>query len=186
MAIPGRDKTFALENCRAVLRKLEREIERFGKDHADIEARIDHAFNAVVTAWHLCDWVFADMTDEQKSNLQIASLPDLQARARECRALRLCRQAATASKHWEITNFPDPNVAVIVTATPMDTGAVSSRFRLYTEASWYLYFVDGTVILSAEDVFDDALTFWTQFIYPNGIAKDDEAVAEFEKRSRDQ
>ena len=128
------------------------------------------------------------MTDEQKSNLQIASLPDLQARARECRALHLCRQAATASKHWKVTSHPDQNVAVIVTANAIvdDTGEPVAHVPIYTTPSWYLYFVDGPNILMAEDVFDDALTFWTQFIYPNGIARDDETVAELEKRSRDQ
>ncbi len=29
MPLPGRDKTFAFENCRCVLGKLEREIERY-------------------------------------------------------------------------------------------------------------------------------------------------------------
>ena len=53
MALPDRDKTFALENCRDLLRKLEREIERFTAARDDVEARIDHAFNIVVTAWHL-------------------------------------------------------------------------------------------------------------------------------------
>ena len=40
------------------LGKFEREIERFTAARDDVEARIDHAFNIVVTAWHLCDWVF--------------------------------------------------------------------------------------------------------------------------------
>ena len=177
MALPGREKTFALEDCRDVLRKLEREIERFGKDRTDIEARIDHAFNAVVTAWHLCDWVFADMTDEQKSKLKISDLSDLQARARECRALRLCRQAATASKHWEVTTHPDPRVAVIVTAEPIGGAAINLPVHIHVAASWYLYFVDGSDILGAEQVFDEALDFWTQFIYQNQISRDDQTLA---------
>jgi hypothetical protein len=67
MALPGRDKTFALENCRDLLRKLEREIERFTAARDDVEGRIDHAFNIVVTAWHLCaTGCFGDL-----KNLQI-------------------------------------------------------------------------------------------------------------------
>jgi hypothetical protein len=53
MALPGREKTFALENCRDLLRKLEREIDRFVAAHTDVEARNDLAFNIVVTVWHL-------------------------------------------------------------------------------------------------------------------------------------
>ena len=48
------------------LGKFEREIERFTAARDDVEARIDHAFNIVVTAWHLCDWVFCGF-----KNLQI-------------------------------------------------------------------------------------------------------------------
>jgi|GEM_PF-1910041 hypothetical protein len=169
MALPGKDKTFALDNCRDLLRKLEREIKRFGQDRTDIEARIDHAFNAVVTVWHLSDWVFADMTEEQKLKLQIFSLPELKAHALQCRAIRLCRQAATASKHWEVTNFPDPNVAVIVTTKPIGDTTVPWP-SIYIAPDWYLYFVDAQKTLEAEQVFEEALHFWTGFIYQNGIA----------------
>ena len=169
MALPGRDKTFALENCRDLLRKLEREIERFGAERNNVEARIDHAFNIVVTAWHLCDWVFADLRPEQKVKLQIYNLSEMQARARKCRALQLCRQAATASKHWKVSDYPDPNVAVIVTANAI--GGVPTKLPpLYIAPSWYLYFVDGPDLQEAEQVFDLALEFWTHFIYHNGIA----------------
>jgi hypothetical protein len=173
MALPGREKTFALENCRDLHRKLEREIKRFGDaDPDDVEARIDLAFNIVVTAWHLCDWVFADLTPAQKSSLQITSLSALQDIARvQCRALHLCRQVAVASKHWKVTDHPDPDVAVMVTATPQGTTAARSPVPLHLAASWYLYFVDGPNMQEAEEVFDSALTFWTQFIYPNKIAE---------------
>ena len=172
MALPGRDKTFALENCRGLLEKLDREIERFRAAHGDVQARSDLAFNIVVTAWHLCDWVYEDLTPDQKPKLQINNLGDLQERARQCRALHLCRQAAVASKHWKVTNHPEPNVAVIVTANVIvdDTGASVPRIPLYTIPSWYLYFVDGPNILVAEEVFDLALEFWTHFIYQNRIA----------------
>ena len=54
------------ENCRDLLRKLEREIERFTAARDDVEARIDHAFNIVVAA----TW-FADLTLTQKAKPQI-------------------------------------------------------------------------------------------------------------------
>jgi hypothetical protein len=37
MAFPGRPQTFALENCRGLLSKLEREIERFRRAGDEIE-----------------------------------------------------------------------------------------------------------------------------------------------------
>src|SRR5262249_27083451 len=50
MALPGRDKTFAFENCRCMLDKLKREIERHARvDGSDVEAMKDLAFNIAVT-----------------------------------------------------------------------------------------------------------------------------------------
>ena len=52
MAFPGRPHTFALENCRNLLDKLKREIDRL-KSAApnDFDTHIDSAFNVAVTAW---------------------------------------------------------------------------------------------------------------------------------------
>ena len=140
MPLPSRDQTFAFEDCRELLRKLEREIDRYlevvGRDEQEPEALLklvdqlrDSAFNAAVTAWHLCDWVFNDMTPEQRQRLGFTSLSDLQKHVREtCRALYLCRQAATASKHWKVNSHPDPDVEVVV---------------WHDETGWTIHFVDG-------------------------------------------
>lgn len=169
MALPGRDKTFAFENCRDMLMKLEREIERYKTAlFVDkVEALQDAAFNTSVTAWHLCDWVFNDLTPDQRQSLKIASLGELQKIVRECRALYLCRQAATASKHWEISSHPDPNVTVIVTAQSVPP-PTTSHFPIIV-ARWSVYFVDDNKRLPAEAVFKEALDFWTQFIFRNGV-----------------
>jgi hypothetical protein len=167
MPLPSRDQTFAFANCRELLEKLDREIDRYrtvvGRNEDEPEALLnlvnqlkDSALNAAVTAWHLCDWVFSDMTDEQRHRLNFNKLVDLQNFVRaNCRPLHLCRQAATASKHWTVNDHPDPNVEVIVTADP----------------EWTVYFVDGKQKHNAEDVFESALGFWTGFILGHDIAK---------------
>jgi hypothetical protein len=172
MALPGRPHTFALENCRDLYNKLDREIDRFTAARNDIDALKDLAFNIAVTAWHLCDWVFADMTTAQRDKLNIQTIQDMWAHARECRALYLCRLAATASKHWEITNYPDPRVKIVVTANAIGGEPVKMP-PLQIAADWHLYFVDGDEVEPAENVFSDALCFWTQYIYGNGIAKEE-------------
>ncbi len=116
----------------------------------------DLAFNISITAWTLCDWVFGDLTAEQRKSLNIRKLSDLQDRARSCRAVHICRQAATASKHWDVTSYPDPNLSVIVTAGG--------------QGQWLIYFLDNGDRLEADRVFAEALQFWTSFIYPNRIA----------------
>jgi hypothetical protein len=168
MALPSRAQTFALENCRDLVQKLSREIDRYrevaGNDEEhDWDALIrvvnqlnDSAFNAAVTAWHLCDWVFNDMTPEQHKKFGFKTLSDLQNYARnKCRELHLCRQAATASKHWTVAQHPDPNVQVIVTG----------------ETGWTIYFVDQGKKIPADQVFEMALSFWNEFIYSHGIGK---------------
>ena len=167
MPLPSRDQTFAFEDCRELLDKFGREIDRYlevvGRDEQEPEALLklvdqlrDSAFNAALTAWHLCDWVFNDMTLEQRHKLGFGGLGDLQKYVREnCRALYLCRQAATASKHWAVNSHPDPDVEVVV---------------WHNETGWTIHFVDGGQEQPADVVFESALAFWTEFIRGQGIA----------------
>jgi hypothetical protein len=93
------------------------------------------AFNAAVTAWQLTDWVFEDMTDDQRRLFKVSRLTDLQNLARDqCRALHLCRQIATASKHRNVRMHYDPNVS-----TKVESNTVGSE-RL---PEWRLLIVDG-------------------------------------------
>jgi len=160
MPLPNRPQTF-YESCRDLLEKLDREIDRYRSiagrdDHNVVEELKDIAFNASVTAWQLGDWVFNDMTVEQRQRLGFNDSNALLEHARtNCRALYLCRHAATASKHWEATQHPDPNVQTVVTH----------------ENGWRVLFVDGNKRTAADQVFAEALSFWTNFIYGNHIAK---------------
>jgi hypothetical protein len=169
MPLLSRHQTFALESCRDLLEKLHRELDRYrevtGRDEEDATALLDlvdrlkdSAFNAAVTAWHLGDWVFNDMTPEQREAFGFTKVRDLQDYVRgKCRALHLCRYAATASKHWEVSSHPDPSVKVIVECDDND--------------GWAAHFFDDEKKIRAEQVFGEAIGFWTEFIYQNRIAK---------------
>jgi hypothetical protein len=157
MPLLGRDKTFAFENCRSMLDKLKREIDRYTRvEGSDVEAMKDLAFNIAVTGWHLCDWVFMDLAPQQRDGLNIHSLAQMQEHALTCRALHVFRQVATASKHWAISNRPDPSVTAVVAAIP----------------DWRIWFEDDQGVLPATTAFEQALSFWTAFIYQNAIAID--------------
>jgi hypothetical protein len=157
MALPGRDKTFAFASCRDMLDKLKREIDRYARvDGSDVEAMKDLAFNIAVTGWHLCDWVFMDLTPAQRDALNIHSLAQMQERALTSRALHVFRQVATASKHWAISNRPDPAVTAVVAAVP----------------DWRIWFEDEQGELSATEAFELALHFWTAFIFQNKICSE--------------
>ena len=74
---------------------------------------------------------------------------------KECRALHLCRQSATASKHWCVEQHADPTVQTIVTG----------------ETGWTIYFKDGETKIPADQVFIAARDFWFAFIRHNEIDK---------------
>ena len=156
------------DRLREMLDKLHRELDRYrevaGCDNDEpvalmelVDQLKDSAFNAAVTAWHLGDWVFNDMTPDQRRAVGVKTLGDLQTHARNsCRALYLCRYAATASKHSEVNSHPDPKVNVVVSCD---------------DSGWAAHFVDDGKTRPADQVFAEALEFWTGFIYQNRIGK---------------
>jgi hypothetical protein len=70
MPLSNRQQTF-YANCGDLLEKLKREIARYRSivGGTVVEELKDIAYNASVTAWQLGDWVFNDMTDEQRTRL---------------------------------------------------------------------------------------------------------------------
>src|ERR1700730_9142097 len=67
-------KAFELRNARDMLEKLRWELNNlFFRHRNDIAACQYHSFNCAVTAWHLTDWLWQD----------ISPSPELRARVRE-------------------------------------------------------------------------------------------------------
>lgn len=173
MALPGVPRTFALENCRDVLDKLMWEIEGFQKESPqDVAALAYRAFNGAVTAWHVLDWIWHDLTDEQRAALDVEKLIDLQNLARrQCRALHLCRQVATASKHRVITAYPDTNVNTAVSAKSMPPPKAAKGMISVIPPVWRVKIIDGNVQTDAIDVLTSASSYLTEMIYGHQIAQ---------------
>jgi hypothetical protein len=68
-------QTFGFDNSVDLVWKLYWEITRLHEatPHDPIDMKC-FAFNAAVTAWHLADWVFEDMTLTQRGRHQVKSL----------------------------------------------------------------------------------------------------------------
>lgn len=167
MALPGRAQTFAIESCRDMLEKLDWELHQLKGDALlDPTTCRYTAFNAAVTAWQIADWVAQEANKEQKKAIGFKTLQGLQSIARQnCRALHLCRQVATASKHRMVTQHPDLTVdAGVEFGAPKH---VSGPVHLET---WTAYFIDGDKKLPAIQVLDEALHYWTGVIYGNRIS----------------
>ena len=170
MALPGRQQTFAMDDCRDMLHKLEWEIDQL----KDAVTKLDPmrlkcvCYNAAVTAWQLADWIIADATAEQKTALGIKraieteELGALQAKARdECRELYLCRQLATASKHRDVEFHFDPMV---------DAGIEIDDSGPDHFVAWDAFVDDHGTKRSAITIFERARDYWTGIIYQNKIS----------------
>src|SRR5665213_2807231 len=108
--------TFALRDCRALLQKLRDEtISLSNTERHDVSGRAYIAFNCAVTAWHMTDWVWAELDQEQRERIQalaqtscklVETKPKpLQVYARDAsEALRLCELIANGSKHRVLLN----------------------------------------------------------------------------------
>jgi hypothetical protein len=162
MSRPGELQTFSFENSVDLVWKLYWEIARI--QHASPRDIIDmkcFAFNAAVTAWQLTDWVFDDMTADQRQSRGVSNLSGLQQLVRsECRALHLCHRIATASKHRIVTHHHDPAVTTAVRSAPVASGHFPN---------WELVIIDGKVERDACDVFEEARMYWHRFLTALGL-----------------
>lgn len=171
MPLPGRDKTFAFESSRDLIEKLRWEIFEFrSTDH--IENKKYHAWNGAVTAWSIADWVWVDLSEEQRhgfsAELSVKCLADFQRwLIQKHRPLKLCRLVATASKHAIVTKHNDPSVD---TRVYVASDSLSLDDDVAPVLDWSLEITDGVLSSKVEDILDDALHFWTEFVYGRKIA----------------
>jgi hypothetical protein len=101
------------------------------------------------------------MTAEQRKKLKFHKLGALKEHARKDRALYVCQYAANASKHWEVTDYPDPEVKVEV---------------WHDGTGWTIHFIDEGKYKSADIVFEAAFDFWNRFIRDHSIGKTQEEL----------
>ena len=191
-----RSATFDLVSCRNVLDKLQREIKRIEKalPRPDV---CDHGTNAAITAWHLNEWVWADIKENWQIRAAIAkqagraannfSLEDFQgyvAERWEC--LKICRIIATASKHigWDILGDDQEFIArgsarsswggLTATGSPRAAVTVTGDPAVPSER-WILKIkIDGQSY-EALPIFKKAFEYWQSFIEEHHIDAPEES-----------
>ena len=123
------DQVFMLATPAHMLTKLHWEIYSLRKALSEKPEHIGHthapaycAFNCAVTAWHLADWVWKASSEVQRRDILALLRTTVTGNGRKdfvkfqtairnrSRALHICRQLATGSKHMTVTDHPDPNV----------------------------------------------------------------------------
>jgi len=117
-------KAFGLYDYRDMLKKLNWELKNlFLRQRSDISACAYHSFNCAVTAWHVTDWLWHDLSSLSKIEIKAKekrikfwkTCQEFQRYVRDnCPALRLCHQIATGSKHCLMTYNPDPSIAAAI------------------------------------------------------------------------
>lgn len=151
-------QNFALFGAARYLDKLDWEVHELAHTRPhQMDVLAFRSINCATTAWHMCDWVFADCERDPgtRSRLaalahrEIAKLADVQAWARaESRPVAICRVIATAGKHFKVLHHPDPSVRATY---------------VRDEQEWFrheLVIHDGTETHKPHHVFVDALRFW--------------------------
>jgi len=147
---PAPDHVFLLGSPSDVPHKLYWELAQLKRALAIKAAEIGfthapsyHAFNFSVTAWHLADWVWeAVSTPEWRAEIlrplgittngshRGNDLRSFQTAIREkCRAIHICRQLATGSKHMTVRQSPDPTVRTEMRWSLKPAGAGKVRAR---------------------------------------------------------
>jgi len=165
------DYSFALRSPADLLEKLKREFKRLQEDET---YQSDHAFNFAVTAWHMTDWIYDDARQRDPANPKPFGYKrkgNFQQFVRSDRvALNICYELASGSKHFELP--PEKKKKVRETDTSIVGGASLGVFMLGYDR------LAGTVLkirltseesVRAEDVFADAMAYWTEFFEKHGL-----------------
>lgn len=164
-------QTFGMDGSRHLLDKLDWEIKELEATSPHNPERLSYvAFNAVVTAWHLPDWIWEDMTEAQRRTAGFNAFADLQAFGRNsCRAVFLCRQVATASKHRVVSTHFAREVDATVSASDTLNMISTSELLACDLPDHTPKFIDGTRRIPAASVFREVHGFWGEFMDRHGI-----------------
>lgn len=164
---------FGLRNSRDLYNKLIWEIEQLINCPPGPDSPVSYlAFNCAVTAWHIADWAWYDLTDKQKADLkQGARDLDLSNQAhferlirRKSEDLRICYVIAQRVKHHTLRpKVDDHAIRVSISVAP-----VSTLSRLGDSID-DLIIERAKVVIAGEsrpalEVFEGARNFWSQFM----------------------
>lgn len=148
---------------------------KFGDELPD-EVIAYHAFNAAVTAWHICDWVWETASVELRERFKVDS-PEPSAKDKrlltalvyaQCRELYICRQLATGAKHFRVDQFNDPGVSTSLEAA-MNVFESDASGKLHFFLTRALFVNDGDTKHAGLGLFNRALDYWESFFQRYGI-----------------
>jgi len=164
-----------------MLMKLQRDFDRLARSLKPWEA-VDHAINVAMTAWHLVDWVWAEI---KHSPARLAGL-GIQGNEKKpfesfkdyvlnaCPELRYCQIIATSAKHlgYKVTDkdpefttgkAPEPVTWLNNQGLPVSFANDKGQLVRWLSNVEGLYIFEGEKQHRAIDVFVGALIWWQEF-----------------------
>jgi len=169
-------QSFNIGDASQLLRKLTVEIHQFTRSDSSSTTSGYLALNIAMTAWHMVDWVNADMDEDQRKmataylGQPISNHSDLAAAVTTvCADLRICQVIATAGKHVKVKRRPDPTLSTnfkLVKSNP-------NVARLPGEGLSYIWIIkhSGKEYL-AKEVFKKVHRFWEDLLSHLGMIED--------------
>jgi hypothetical protein len=174
---------FGLQSSRDMLMKLEREMERLASANSQLDV-IDHGLNVAMTAWHLVDWVWADIKCLPDWRAAVAAKIDIQAEALkdrdfknyavgQCPELRYRQIITTSAKRFGcMPRSEDPKFNSDAASSPVQ---ITWRNRwgqpvywlnnqgeqvTFTSEKWDLWIIQGEERRRAVEVYERSIAWW--------------------------
>lgn len=105
----GAASSFGLVTASAMASKLHRDLQRY-RNAKTTDDRRDAAINGAITAWHMCEWVWAGITSHDRHGAEVSAFLGVAGRSmeradvqnwaeKECPSLKTCRAICNGSKH---------------------------------------------------------------------------------------
>jgi hypothetical protein len=152
-------KTFSLRGPRDLLAKLKWDIEQLQLISSHTVGYHYQAMNCAVTAWQMCDWVYADLNESKRALFPRERQFRDHIKA-ESNWLKICRELADASKHRNLKDSPSLEIG-----TPLIDVFTTRNGETITQMQVY----DGNAIYSAEQVMWGAYGFWEEYLNNLGL-----------------
>lgn len=169
--LPGQPQVFALMNSRQMLRKLEWELNELRTDlgYPSGHQLAYRAINCAVTTWQLVDWVWADMTNEQRCDFGTSDEFEPKHLAKHCieanSDLKICESIANSSKHRKRrARLYNPAIGCKMFAEVDPFTCGDAVRRPLSSWKWQAVILYHGEEHRALDVFDRAYAFWRAFI----------------------
>ncbi len=164
-------KTFDLTRPTDYLDKLEWEFQRMMSAGEVPDRELNYHFlNFAVTAWHMADWTFPFISNEQKESLHLTCKQDLQSLlSRSSPHIKMCREIANASKHFKIDRSPNPTINTSSTNIQIRDGERPCVLTFWTVS------LDGERY-SIDEIASKCLLYWQCFLKSVGLGPGDSEI----------